>query len=141
MTHDYQLPIRNAAKAVLYSGNTIALVAGKSNRFNLPGGGIDEGESAERALFRELYEELGLEEEHLTDFSYVGKAECVVTSGRGEKMLARWMIFSAQMDIPEAELLLGEDIELFERVSRETALLYTHPHISQLASHAIRIST
>lgn len=141
MSYANRLPVREAAKALLYQGDTIALVAGHSGRLNLPGGGIDPDETPLQALYRELHEELGLQHEHLRRIEEVGVSEGVVTSRNGEKMLARWTLFEAEMLIPESELLLGDDITYFGRVERSEVLQYTAPYISQLALNSIRLTT
>ncbi|MES2875905.1 MAG: NUDIX hydrolase [Patescibacteria group bacterium] len=136
-----RMTVRPAAKAVLYSGNDCLLVAGRSGRFNLPGGGIDDGETARTALYRELAEELGLEHGHLSGLEEAGTVEGIVTPRDGSQVLARWTIFIAKMVIPVQELIPGEDIFIVERVSRETALQYTSPHISNLALRTIQLTT
>ena len=51
---------RTAARAVLKKDGRIALLhVTKHNYYKLPGGGVDEGESIEQALERELLEEVG----------------------------------------------------------------------------------
>lgn len=135
------MPVRAAAKAVLFSGDNVLLVAGHSGRLNLPGGGIDPGETPLRALYRELDEELGLGHDHLRGIEEAGAIEGVVTSRGGMRMLARWSIFIAQMDLPLEELPLGEDILYAERVPREDVLQYTAPYISDMALRTVQHTT
>lgn len=49
--------IRNEKKEFLF----VNLVAFKEQYYAVPGGGIEAGESAERAVYREIKEELGIE--------------------------------------------------------------------------------
>lgn len=52
---------RVAVKALIRNGDgTILLVKENSDKWDLPGGGIDHGESPEDAIRRELHEELGI---------------------------------------------------------------------------------
>ena len=55
--------MRTRAAAILIQNNSIALIerhrAGR-HYFSFPGGGVDEGETPEQAVAREVHEELGL---------------------------------------------------------------------------------
>lgn len=55
---DYRL--RRAARAVIVRGDKVALIhVVKDGYYKIPGGGVDEGESVEQALHREVKEESG----------------------------------------------------------------------------------
>ncbi len=55
---------RTAARAILRKGEKIALMhVGKEDSYKLPGGGVEEGESIQQGLRRELLEETGCEAE------------------------------------------------------------------------------
>lgn len=60
--------IRVSLKAVILDSNGRTLVVKESGRdwWDIPGGGIDHGETIKEALARELYEEVSLE----SDFEY-----------------------------------------------------------------------
>jgi 8-oxo-dGTP pyrophosphatase MutT (NUDIX family) len=141
MYHTSDLVVREAAKAVLCSGDTILLVAGPSGRLNLPGGGIDPGESEHNALYRELKEELGLDHDHLRGLEHAGVTEGIVTPRDGRRLLARWSIFVATMDLPLQELTLGYEVSHAERASRVDLLQYTSPYVSDLALKAVQLAT
>ena len=70
-------PIRNAARAVILQDNNILLLRkdgyAQGERFALPGGGQDLGETLEQALYRECMEEIGTRVE-ICDLAYV--ADC-----------------------------------------------------------------
>lgn len=63
MTNEERYRLRLASRAVLFDENSnIALLhVTKYNYYKLPGGGVEEGESLEQALKRELLEETGCE--------------------------------------------------------------------------------
>jgi hypothetical protein len=51
---------RQTARAIVLNGDNILLLyTARYDDYTLPGGGVDEGECIERALFRELQEETG----------------------------------------------------------------------------------
>ena len=52
--------VRNAVRAVIIKGNKILMVRlEKTNEYKFPGGGIEEDETIEEALTREVLEEVG----------------------------------------------------------------------------------
>lgn len=52
--------LRKAARAILFKDNKVALLfVSKNNYHKLPGGGIEQGETIEEALSREILEETG----------------------------------------------------------------------------------
>jgi len=64
---------RRKGVAIVDTSKGILVVAGKSKRFMLPGGGAEKWESREKATIRELYEETGLKTKSIIYlFSYVG---------------------------------------------------------------------
>jgi len=52
--------IRRKGVALVESSKGVLVVAGRSKKFTLPGGGANAGESRQSAAIRELYEETGL---------------------------------------------------------------------------------
>jgi 8-oxo-dGTP pyrophosphatase MutT (NUDIX family) len=52
--------LRNAVRAIILEGNNILMVfLGKTNEYKFPGGGLEENETIEEALKREVLEEAG----------------------------------------------------------------------------------
>ena len=65
--------IRKKGVAIVDTPNGILVVAGRSQKFILPGGGANRGESRKKAAIRELYEETWLKTKNIKYlFSYVG---------------------------------------------------------------------
>lgn len=64
---------RRKGTAIVDTSKGIVVVAGRSKRFILPGGGANKSESRRKAAIRELHEETGLKAKSTTYlFSYVG---------------------------------------------------------------------
>ncbi len=65
--------VREAARAVVFDGerNVALLHVSKNGYYKLPGGGVDEGESFEKALQRECLEEIGCEVEILAEIGSI----------------------------------------------------------------------
>ena len=61
LSNDYgTVFIRNTARAIVLKGEQILLLyTARYDDYSLPGGGVDEGESIEQGLLRELHEETG----------------------------------------------------------------------------------
>lgn len=90
-------PIRNAAKAVLTDeeGRYLTLRT-PIGIFNIPGGGIDNGEEPRDALLRELNEELPSFAIHCLSSVPIGCVEGRIIRDRW----ARWQVFSGKVRIP-----------------------------------------
>ena len=66
--------LRRKGVAIVQTNKGVLVVAGRSKRYILPGGGANMGESRLKATIRELYEETGLKTKKIEYlFSYVGK--------------------------------------------------------------------
>jgi len=64
---------RRKGVAIVDTNKGILVVAGRSKKFILPGGGAEKWESRKKATIRELYEETGLKTKNITYlFRYVG---------------------------------------------------------------------
>jgi len=65
--------IRRKGVVIVDTSKGILVVAGRSKRFILPGGGAEKLESRKKAAIRELYEETGLKTKSISYlFRYVG---------------------------------------------------------------------
>ncbi len=75
-----QKPYRLGALGIVFDQQDnillVQLVSYKNNEWNFPGGGREEGESAEENILRELSEELGMSKEN---FQIIGQASQPVT--------------------------------------------------------------
>ncbi len=92
---------REAARGVLIDedGSVLLLRVGKHDYHKLPGGGIDEGESIEDALARELMEEVGCKGtvtaevgivvEYRDQFKLIQTSYCYLVKKQGEQVEAK----------------------------------------------------
>lgn len=138
-----RLPIREAAKIILYDtvGNQhtdereIVLVRGSRGMLNLPGGGLDERESPEDAVGRELFEELSLRDCDMSDIEAIGGTWGTITTATGESKRALWHLFRAKLKIPSTELVYSSEITGLDLLTSDGIL--AHDNISKLAQQAI----
>lgn len=136
-----QLPVRRAAKVILFTDrDEIVTVTGKSGRINLPGGGVDDRESVEIALQRELYEELGLKLGHLGVLEAYGRVSGEVTSN-GRPLIAEWNVYGADLKIPVVELYPQNEQEIRAFGAAPRGNLLNNPQVSTLAKQAITLFT
>ncbi|MBE0350466.1 NUDIX hydrolase [Pseudoalteromonas lipolytica] len=68
LSNDYgSVFIRNTARAIVLKGEHILLLyTARYDDYSLPGGGVDNGESIEQGLYRELSEETGAQQINIT---------------------------------------------------------------------------
>lgn len=86
--------IRRKGVSIVDTNKGILVVAGRSRKFILPGGGAKDWESRKKAAIRELYEETGLKARNaIYLFSYVG---------------GRWHTFSGRAVRNHAKVFLVE---------------------------------
>ncbi|MEM8823040.1 MAG: NUDIX hydrolase [Pseudomonadota bacterium] len=95
-------PKITGAKAVLYLGQSILTILRDDdpsipfpNRWDLPGGGVGQGESAVEAVIREIEEELGL---HYSENDFVWDRIYALRNGRFSRLFAA-PISREQVDI------------------------------------------
>jgi putative (di)nucleoside polyphosphate hydrolase len=71
---------RKGVSALIVNSNNefllVNLISFEEKYFAIPGGGIEDGETMEDAVYREIYEELGIERSSL---DYVGKDDSPLT--------------------------------------------------------------
>lgn len=70
--------IRHSARAIIMKDNKLAVIYSKKNKFcKIPGGGIEMGEDPQKAMIREVREEVGLivKEDSIKEYGYVHRIE------------------------------------------------------------------
>lgn len=130
---------RQASKAILHTPeNKIVFVAGKRGMLNLPGGGIDAGESSTTALYREIHEELGLEPHDIRKLEELGGTWGEVTTTSGEARRAVWHVHEGNLLIPAEGLTPSNEITGVRLLSADECL--RHDNMSMLAKQAVLLS-
>ncbi|HEX4662551.1 MAG TPA: NUDIX hydrolase [Candidatus Saccharimonadales bacterium] len=93
---------RVSVKAIIRDeADRVLMVKESSDDWTLPGGGVDHGEGLDRALARELFEELAvtkiLSAEYFSTYSIYA---------RGREAWFMWILYNVTIEMPER--LLGE---------------------------------
>lgn len=103
-------PDRPAAFVILPRDGLIAVARvtfeGGGGRLDLPGGGLDPGESAEDAAVRECGEEVGL---RVAVEAEVARADHFFTNEDGSSVNTRGIFFAARLEAEAAELKIEDD--------------------------------
>lgn len=133
------LPVREAAKIVLETadGNYL-FVAGKRGKLNLPGSGIDTGETAEQALLRELHEEIGIDADKISDLRQVIDLRGPITPANAPQRIAHWTVFAGKTSMSAAELSIPSDSETTEITSLSASECLRDQRVLAMAKTAIR---
>jgi len=114
---------RVSVKALIYDDQgRILLVKEGNDKWDLPGGGTDHGESLEDSLKRELQEEIGLDVE-------IGELHDIVKFQSRSGIHALWMIYECQA--LHSDLTLGEASDT-QWVSPDQATEWPLPEIKGL---------
>jgi 8-oxo-dGTP diphosphatase len=126
---------RPAAYGLLEQEGRLALVhvslPDRAAFFDLPGGGIDEGESEAQALIREFGEETGLE---VAPGDLVTRAEQYMISAHDEPFLSQGGFFEAELRHEHPELKIEDSHALVWLDPNEALLRLRHD------SHAWAVS-
>lgn len=119
-----EYPDRPAAFAVIESAGKVALVRvtfeGGGGRTDLPGGGLDEGETEAQAAIRECGEEAGLA---IAVDEPIVRADHYFVNEKGVSRNTRGVFFSARV--------LREDAAL--KIEHDHALYWANPHEALIA--------
>jgi 8-oxo-dGTP diphosphatase len=109
-------PDRPAAFGILVRGEEIALVEvttpGKPLWRDLPGGGIDPGETPEQAVVREFAEETGL---RVTAAETFLRADQFFINGEGERFNVRGVFTTVILESEQSDLKTEDDHQLIWR--------------------------
>lgn len=129
---------RRAAKGLIRTEqDTIVLVAGRRGTFNLPGGGLKEGETTLLAFLREVCEETGALPEMIQNIDPLEPVTGPITHRDGTAGWAVWTMFSARLNVPFDSLSIppGSEITALTHMPPSEAL--QHPNVNPLAKKAI----
>jgi 8-oxo-dGTP diphosphatase len=118
---------RPAAYGLLERDGRLALVrvtlSGQAPFYDLPGGGIDPGESEAQALAREFGEETGLV---VGAGRLITRAEQYMVSAHGELFLSQGGFFEAALKAERPDLKIEQDHELLWMPARDALLSLRH---------------
>ena len=116
--------IIKVAVAIITNSNNEILISRRSadqhqgNKWEFPGGKVEEGESVENALAREIKEELGIEilsSEHFTDIDHEYKAV-----DPKQSKTVKLMVYEVKYWLGEPRGMEGQPLRWVKRNSLET---------------------
>ena len=103
-TDDMPLVERYGVRAIIRQGDKFAMQKGSLGEFKIPGGGVEEGESLEQALIREVREETGLQVMPET-IKEIGEAVEIKQDQKckGKKYIAHSLFYECQVGTEMSE--------------------------------------
>ncbi len=135
------MEIRVSAKGLVSCGDqSFVFVAGRRGMWNLPGGGINSGETADMAFIREANEEIANFSNISTSPVNAFTIEGQVTSDNDVSLLARWVVFRAALIVPSAELSIPENSEITAITTFSADECLQRNNVSKLAQSAVRLA-
>lgn len=129
---------RPSSYAIIFKEDTSKIaVIQKGKRYFLPGGGIENGETKESCLHRELLEELGweIEVQH-----YIGNAERYFYAEKEDIHYLNDSHFYICSKVPENHVPIEDDYILHWVSSSEAQQLLVHDHQQWAVKQAILLS-
>lgn len=130
---------QHAAKLILSTPEGIVLVKNPKDNLNLPGGGLDPGESALEALDREIDEELGFVlSEATVSPVYVGDHKFVGLDSNNHPVRRHWHVFASRTEFNAEDFMCESSDRIAVALRREQ--VYTNKAVRQSARDAIAMA-
>ena len=115
------MKIRQAVMAYLIHKNKIIFVKKKGNDvWELPAGGIENGETPKQSFYREMKEELNISSEHIHDVTVTDEVD-EFTWPDNPNVVQKNQVIIAHVDEDADIEVDGEEIEEYDLVSKDEA--------------------
>lgn len=132
------MEIRSAVKGLVTTEDSkILFVAGKRGMWNLIGGGIDPGETADQAFMREIEEEVTGMSRSIDSPRRLFDIEGKITTAEGVHKLARWTVFKTGLIVPFKEIAGYKSNEITAVTSLTPDECFASRNMSDLAKLAV----